>query len=145
MNKLRLVRHFAAALSATAVASTQAAVIHWSDANLVIPATYAGMYINIEERTTGSGEDLAGWDMNPYGANGLLWYQPVGGGVLRIEDTAGPSNLALGALVGAGASGADGLGGGSIDLAALGLGEGGGIGGRGAGAGAWGFGDSVGA
>ncbi|RLS61859.1 MAG: hypothetical protein DWH97_12600 [Planctomycetota bacterium] len=102
MNKLRLVRHFAAALSATAVASTQAAVIHWSDANLVIPATYEGLYINIEERTTGSGEDLAGWDMNPYGANGLLWYQPVGGGVLRIEDTAGPSNLALGALVGAG-------------------------------------------
>ena len=42
MNKLRLVRHFAAALSATAVASTQAAVIHWSDANLVIPATYEG-------------------------------------------------------------------------------------------------------
>lgn len=102
MTKLRLARHFAAALCATAAASTHAAVVHWGDANLVIPATYAGLYINIEERTTGSDEGLAGWDINPYGSSGLLWYQPVGGGVLRMDDTAGVSNLALGTLVGSG-------------------------------------------
>jgi hypothetical protein len=75
--------------------------VDWGNANLVIPATYAGLYINVEARTTGSDEALGGWDINPYGAGSLSWYAPIGGGILHIEDSVGPSNLPLGARVNA--------------------------------------------
>jgi hypothetical protein len=98
----RLTRHFATA-AATTIAATSAhsAVVHWGNANLVIPATYAGLYINVEARTTGSDKALSGWDINPYGTGSLSWYAPIGGGILHIEDSVGPSNLPLGALVNA--------------------------------------------
>ena len=82
----RLIRHFATA-AATTIAATpaHAAVVDWGNANLVIPATYAGLYINVEARTTGSDEALGGWDINPYGAGSLSWYAPIGGGILHIE------------------------------------------------------------
>jgi hypothetical protein len=91
----RLTRHFATA-AATTIAATpaHAAVVDWGNANLVIPATYAGLYINVEARTTGSDEALGGWDINPYGAGSLSWYAPIGGGILHMEDSVGPSNPA---------------------------------------------------
>lgn len=101
MNVHRLSRHLAAAAAVTAAhaSASHAAVVHWGDANLVIPATYAGLYINVEARTTGSEKSLAGWDINPYGSGDLRWYEPIGGGILRLEDGVGPSSLALGTLV----------------------------------------------
>lgn len=97
----RLARHLAVASLAAASAATvtEAAVVHWGDANLVIPATFAGLYINVESRTTGDSEDLAGWDINPYGGGALLWYCPVGVGVLRAGELSGVSSLPTGYLV----------------------------------------------
>ena len=100
MSTSRLARHLAtAAVAATLAVPASAAIVHWGDANLVIPATYAGLYINVEERTTSSDKSLAGWDINPYGSGDLRWYQPVGGGLLRIFDSVGPSSLPAGAMV----------------------------------------------
>lgn len=94
----RLARHLAVAslAAASAVTVTEAAVVHWGDANLVIPATFAGLYINVESRTTGDSEDLAGWDINPYGSGSLLWYCPAGVGMLRAGDISGVSSLPTG-------------------------------------------------
>jgi hypothetical protein len=102
MLSTRLARHFAFAAVATTVSTATVAsadIVHWGDANLVIPATYAGLYINVETRETGDSEDLAGWDMNPYGSGALLWYCPVGVGVLRAGELSGVSSLPSGYLV----------------------------------------------
>jgi hypothetical protein len=95
----RIARHFALAAVALTSANASAAVVHWSDANLVIPPTYAGLYINVELRTTGSSKSLAGWDINPYGNGGISWYSPTGEGVLQLPKFTGAGSLAVGYVV----------------------------------------------
>jgi len=101
----RLAKHFAAAAAATIVTgAANAAVVHWADANLVIPANIDGLYINVETRVTGSaGSAVAGWDLNPYSATSLTWFNATGTGMLRYPGvtTGSAGNLALGTAVSA--------------------------------------------
>lgn len=99
MHANRLARHFALAATAVVAGTASADVVHWADANLVIPATFAGLYINVETRTTGSSKSLAGWDINPYGSGSLLWYSPTGEGMLQLPEYTGASSLSLGYVV----------------------------------------------
>jgi len=62
-----------------------------------------GLYINIETRATGSaGSAVAGWDINPYSATSLTWFNATGTGMMRFPGvtTGGAGSLALGTLVG---------------------------------------------
>ena len=101
----RLAKHFAAAAAASVVAgAANAAIVQWSNANLVIPATIDGLYINVETRATGSaGSAVAGWDLNPYSATSLTWFNATGTGMLRYPGatTGSAGNLAAGTVVGA--------------------------------------------
>ena len=101
----RLAKHFAAAAAASVVAgAANAAIVHWADANLVIPATIDGLYINVETRTSGSaGSVVAGWDINPYSATSLTWFNATGTGMLRYPGvtTGSAGNLTVGTAVGA--------------------------------------------
>jgi len=104
----RLAKHFAAAAAASVVAgAASAAIVHWADANLVIPATIDGLYINVETRTSGSaGSAVSGWDLNPYAATSLTWFNATGTGMMRFPGvtTGSAGNLALGTVVGAAGS-----------------------------------------
>jgi hypothetical protein len=100
----RLAKHFAAAAAASVVAgAANAAIVHWSNMNLVIPNTIDGLYINVETRVTGSaGSLVAGWDINPYSATSLTWFNATGTGMLRHPGatTGSAGNLAGGTIVG---------------------------------------------
>lgn len=96
----------ACALAAAGVASTDAdaQIVHWENANISIPSTQDGAYINVETRTVGSaGAAVAGWDINPYGATSLTWFNATGTGMMRFPGvTAGSAgSLNLGTVVGA--------------------------------------------
>lgn len=63
----------------------------------VIPANIDGLYINVETQTTGtSAGSVAGWDINPYGATNLTWFNAVGTGMMRYPGvtTGSAGNLA---------------------------------------------------
>jgi hypothetical protein len=104
----RLAKHFAAAAAATVVAgAANAAIVAWENCNLVIPANIDGLYINVEARTTGSaGSAVAGWDINPYSATSLTWFNATGTGMMRFPGvtTGSAGNLADGTVVGAAGS-----------------------------------------
>jgi len=96
----RLGRYLAACAAVTAAAAHHAAadVNYWANANLVIPANIDGLYINVEARTTGSaGTVVAGWDINPYSATTLTWFNATGTGMLRYPGvtTGSAGNLPL--------------------------------------------------
>jgi len=102
----RLMKHFgAAAAAATVVGGASAAVVQSSVANVLIPVNTAGIYVNIVAGTTGTGSSLAGWDINPWNASNLSFFNPnapTGGVYVRTSTTvAGVSNLAVGTVVGA--------------------------------------------
>ena len=64
----RLGRHViaATAVAITTAGTAQAAVNRW-DCNLSIPATSAGLFINVQSRATGTtGASVLGWDLNLY-------------------------------------------------------------------------------
>jgi len=76
----RLEKHFAVCAAAVAtvacVGTANAAIITWN-ANLVIPNTTDGLYINVETQVTGSANTVvAGWDLNPYGTSttSMSWF-----------------------------------------------------------------------
>ncbi len=101
----RLETHFAlcaVAVAVTAVvASTNADVVQW-DCNVVVPPNIDGIYFNIELQTFGSsGGTVAGWDINPYSATGLVWYNAAGTGMMRFPGvtTGSAGNLAAGTVV----------------------------------------------
>ena len=100
----RLAKHFgAAAAAAVVVGSANAAIVVWENCNLVIPATIDGLYINVETRATGSaGSVTAGWDINPYSATSLTWFNATGTGMMRYPGvtTGSAGNLANGTVVG---------------------------------------------
>ncbi len=98
----RLHRHLA--LASVAVGATcgavHAGVVVWENCNLVIPANINGLYINVETRMAGSaGSVVAGWDINPYSATSLAWFNSTGGGMMRYPGvtTGSAGNLAYAA------------------------------------------------
>jgi hypothetical protein len=77
----------AAALVGTAAVGTTAEaalVTTFQNTVIPVPATLSGIYINLENGTTGPSSALAGWDFNPYQtASGLGFYwspSPLVGG-----------------------------------------------------------------
>ena len=105
----RLEKHLAVALTAAAgiAASSDAAIVAWTNCNLVIPATIDGLYINVETRQSGSaGAGVAGWDINPYSATSLTWFNATGTGMMRFPGvtTGSAGSLAIGTVVGASGS-----------------------------------------
>jgi len=103
----RLTKHFAAAAAVTVVAgSANAAIVHWSNINLVVPNTIDGLYINVETQTTGSAAGVVpGWDLNPYGTSttAMSWFGATGGGCVTGLGQGGTStavaSLSSGTLV----------------------------------------------
>jgi hypothetical protein len=81
-------------------ASTMAAVVTSPVSNLSVPATTAGVYVNVVTGATGaSAGAVAGWDLNPYNtASGLgIYWTPQGTAPVRnaaVGDTAtGPITI----------------------------------------------------
>ena len=106
MRLSRLEKHIvaAAAVAAGVAASANAALVAWENCNIVIPNTIDGLYINVETRATGSaGSVVAGWDINPYSATSLTWFNATGTGMMRFPGvtTGSAGSLALGTVVGA--------------------------------------------
>ncbi|MFM9097143.1 MAG: hypothetical protein ACKOQW_02465 [Phycisphaerales bacterium] len=105
----RLEKHAIAAsvVALGATAAANAAVVAWTNCNLVIPNNIDGLYINVETRVTGSaGNVVAGWDINPYSASALNWFNATGTGMLRFPGvtTGSAGSLAIGTVVGASGS-----------------------------------------
>lgn len=101
----RLAKHFgAAAAAALVVGSANAAIVAWENCNLIIPNNIDGLYINVETRATGSANTVVpGWDLNPYSATSLTWFNATGTGMLRSPGatTGSAGNLAVGTVVSA--------------------------------------------
>jgi hypothetical protein len=94
----------AAAASSAIVSSVDAAVVNWN-LNLVVPATEAGLFINIEQQVYGTSPDMnAGWDLNPNGANALIFGGTTAHGTWMMVDPAtgwdSASSFAPGVVVG---------------------------------------------
>ncbi|MEY2712169.1 MAG: hypothetical protein RL005_391 [Planctomycetota bacterium] len=78
----------AVAASSAIVSSVDAAVVNWN-LNLDIPATAAGLFINIEQQVYGDSPDMnAGWDLNPNGANALFFGGTTAHGTWMMVDPA---------------------------------------------------------
>ena len=106
MRIARLEKHVVAAAAVAVAASANAAVVQW-DCNLVIPNNIDGLYINVETQASGSaGSGVAGWDINPYSATSLTWFNATGTGMMRYPGvtTGSAGSLALGTVVGAAGS-----------------------------------------
>ncbi|MFM2165369.1 MAG: hypothetical protein RL325_1806, partial [Planctomycetota bacterium] len=103
---IRLLKHFAVtsvAAAACCAAGAEADVIRWTNANLVVPASIDGLYIDVQTRHTGSaGAQVPGWDLNPYGPNSLTWFNAAGTGMMRYPGIAEGSagSLAPGMTIG---------------------------------------------
>jgi len=92
----------AALLAVGGLADADAAVVHWQNANLLIPNNIDGLYINVETQATGSaGSVVAGWDINPYSATSLTWFNATGTGMMRFPGatTGSAGNLAQGTVI----------------------------------------------
>lgn len=94
----RLHAHFTtAALALAAQASAHGGWVTWDNCNIVVPPNIDGVYINVETRSTGSaGSVVAGWDINPYSATSLTWFNATGAGMMRYPGvtTGSAGNLA---------------------------------------------------
>ena len=98
----------AAATVAMSAAAANAAIVTWN-ANLIIPNTIDGLYINVETQVYGSAAGLAaGWDLNPYGTSTttMSWFAaaaPSGcvTGLGTGGTITGVANLSNGTLVSA--------------------------------------------
>ena len=104
----RLGRHViaATAVAITTAGTAQAAVNRW-DCNLSIPATSAGLFINVQSRVTGTtGASVSGWDFNLYttspSAPSLTMYGNIGTRFMRMpfQGSYAVGNLAVGQEVG---------------------------------------------
>jgi hypothetical protein len=94
----------AVATSSAIVSSVDAAVVNWN-LNLVVPATEAGLFINIEQQVYGTSPDMnAGWDLNPNGVNALFFGGTTAHGTWMMVDPAtgwdSASSFAPGVVVG---------------------------------------------
>jgi MYXO-CTERM domain-containing protein len=98
----RLSRHFvSAAAVATVVGGANAALVQSSVANLAIPVTSAGVYVNVVTGAT-SLANFTGADINPWGSTNLGFFNTVStfASYVRSAGTTGISNLAIGATIG---------------------------------------------
>jgi hypothetical protein len=103
----RLGLHFAAcaAGAATVAHPVCAEVVRW-DCNLVIPANFDGLYINVATQGTGtSATSTSGWDINPYGATTLNFFASATAPnptttYLRTQTSGGPSRIQEGTAIG---------------------------------------------
>ena len=71
-------------------------------ANVVIPVTTAGIYINVVTGVTNiAPASVIGWDMNPFSTTSLNWFNPTSpaGGVYMRGTSTTPGNQPLGTLV----------------------------------------------
>ena len=104
----RLNKHFVAAAAVAVVGATQvatAAIVSSGPVSIAIPATTAGTYLNVVTGVNNVSPGLvSGWDLNPWNASNLSWFNPsspVGG----VYVTGGGSsttlvdNLAAGTLI----------------------------------------------
>jgi MYXO-CTERM domain-containing protein len=102
----RLEKHAIAAsmVALGAAAVTNAAIVRW-DANLVIPANFDGLYINVATQTTAStSAGIGGWDINPYGATTINFFASATAPnpattYVRTQASGGPSSLAGGTVI----------------------------------------------
>lgn len=106
----RLNKHFVACAAAAAGAAfigavdkADAAVVWSGIVNINIPYSTAGIYLNVANGATGPSSTLAGWDVNPWGATNLSFFNPgapAGGVYVRANTTTGGvSNLAVGHMI----------------------------------------------
>ncbi|MFM7052002.1 MAG: dockerin type I domain-containing protein [Planctomycetota bacterium] len=103
----RVARHLAAVTVAAVTAGTASAAVQYTAVNLIVPNNIDGLYINVETLATGSaGSVVAGWDINPYSATSLTWFNATGTGMMRYPGatTGSAGNLAIGTIVGASGS-----------------------------------------
>ena len=86
--------------------SAHAIVVVSPAANIVVPATNAGIYINVISGAAGA-STTPGWDINPWGDTFLGFFNPVtqtGAYVVGAGAGAAPSNLAVGSVVSVGST-----------------------------------------
>lgn len=103
----RLEKHLAtAAVAAGLAGAANAAIITWN-INAAIPATLDGLYIRIDTQqfTSLAGTNVPGWDINPYGSTSMNFFASATAPnpattYVRTQASGGPSNLALGTVIG---------------------------------------------
>lgn len=84
-----------AVVGLNAVAHAQ--LVTWLGCNIPVPNNIDGVYINVETRQSGpTGASVAGWDINPYSATALTWFNAAGTGMMRYPGvtTGSAGNLA---------------------------------------------------
>jgi hypothetical protein len=77
-------------------------VIPWY-CNLELPATYYGLYFNVEARTSSPNvQQVPGWDLNVWHETDLYFFLPAGSGVMRFPgvNSGGAGSLSVGTSVG---------------------------------------------
>lgn len=114
----RATRHFAlATLAVSSAAAPASAAVAYTQTYFPIPANIDGLYINVESLQTGSaGSTVAGWDINPYSATNLTWFNATGSGMMRYPGvtTGSAGSLDFGMSV----SGAESFGAGAVAVGA---------------------------
>lgn len=79
--------------------------------NVVVPATTAGLYINVVTGVFGTTPSASpGWDLNPWGSGSLFVYGPTSGTIVTSTNSA-VAGLLSGAVVGSGSTFASNSGG----------------------------------
>jgi hypothetical protein len=88
----RLASHFAAATAIAALATTTTAQVATTVINQVVPATTAGIYVNVETGVWNTAPAaVPGWDLNPWSSTSLSWFNPsapTGGVYMRFPGSA---------------------------------------------------------
>lgn len=106
LNRLESYALAATAVTASIVASANAAVVTSGAVSITVPATTAGFYLNVITGQTGAAS-FAGYDVNVYGSTNLSFFSSAAGdstGYVRLGSaTSGNTNvanLASGVVVG---------------------------------------------
>ncbi len=100
--KAGVAAHFGASFMLVAGAS-HASVVFSGPVALTVPATTAGLYLNVVTGVSNTNPGSApGWDINPFGSSALSFFNPAAptGGVYVKGSGANVANLALGTLIG---------------------------------------------
>lgn len=104
----RLNKHFVAAAAVAVVGATQvatAAIVSSGPISIAIPATTAGIYLNVVTGVSNVSPGLvSGWDLNPWSSSSLSWFNPTSpsGGVYVTGGGSSSTlvdNLAAGTMI----------------------------------------------
>ncbi len=103
----RYVAALAVAGVGVAAQSASAAIVYVPSANINIPSTTAGVYLNVVTGVFSSSPSaVPGWDVNPWSSSGLGLFNPAApsGGVYRTTTAGGTTalNMNFGDLIGPG-------------------------------------------